>query len=184
MGMIIGGGNRIDLYNFTNAVTPTVGTLAITLDQNVTTTVERDEALIYSITVEHTKDDTQLYTFLESAQSISASATTEEIIYEDGTKITAASSGTPYLALVAGGVVKGGADAGKKKLFAGLQAIANTSGSYSQTADTYTKPSFDMAGVAALGTITIPSSLLTNFMTTPATLTIPSTLKYGRVFFG
>lgn len=184
MPLVLAGGERCVFLPVTNGTTPTIGAAAFTLTQQVTTSITKDDSGIPTVSIEHTHDDSAYYTFLESAQNLSASANTEELVYEAGTKVTASSAGQAYLLIVKGGTVSGGSDAGKRKVWAGLVGVSNASGSYEQSADTYTRPSLECTGIAASGTVTIASTLLTDYMTTPATITIPSTLKYGKVFFG
>lgn len=184
MALVLGGGERVNFLPVTNGTTPTIGALAISITQVIGVDVSKDGSGVPTITVNQAQADSALITFLETAQDLTVSSDTEELVYEAGTKVSSTSTAQQYLTIVRGGIVSGGIDDGKRLFWAGLTTIANESGSWSQEANTYDKLSLLGNGVALEGTLSIASTLLTNFMTTPATVSIPVSLKYGRTFVG
>ena len=184
MALVLGGGEACKFLAFTNGTTPAVGTTTLLeITQQVQTDINRNDDNTYTITIDHAQDESAVYNFIEGAIDNTSTADTEELVYEAGTKVTSTSTATAYTLVVKGGVVTGGTDAGKRKCWAGAVTVGKTSGSYSQAANTYTRPTMECTSIAASGTVTIACTLLTGYATTPATLTIPATLKYGKVFF-
>jgi hypothetical protein len=180
---VLNGGNVIGLWTVDDSITtPTVGTTyAYKLSGNIiSTSVERQDTGAYNITVEHVEDDTALQTFI--AASVTVGATTEALTFEDGTQEGASGANTKYIAAVRGGL-KGGASGAARKVGVFPVRMLSTSGGWSQSGDTYNRVNLEFEGYKLEKAVTLASTYFTDFMTTPAAVTLTTSLPYGTVVF-
>ena len=188
-GRTIGGGALVHFILATNNSPVVLGTTPIfVLDaEQVKTTISFDDATgAPTAEIEQIKNDGALQAFFESMKDYQASTESESLKLENGATIGGGSSSSTKVmqVIIKGAPVVGGTDNGKNPIVAFLATLSKGSGSMEQGADTYVRPSITLNGVEALGSVTIPSALLTNFASsTPATITIPATLKFGRTVF-
>ena len=187
-GNVISGGRRLELFlgTFTSSPTALAASAALTLTEQISTDVSRDDAGIATITLDQIDSTSTLYTFLRSYVSPADGKAPEDITYEDNVDLLGASHvGSKFLALVRGGTVTGGSDAGKRMGFAGVVSVGRSSGSFSQSGGTYARPTLILTTYPLDYDVTIPSTYLTCYMTTAATVTLDSDNdKYGKVFHG
>lgn len=182
-GLVLQGGNRIELWTATNnTTTATVGSSpTLTLTEQVSTQVEYDDTGVPTITVTHTDDSGTVNDWLNTYIDLS-STETEEIKYEDGTKLVGSSTAQVFLCAIRGAL---NSTTGARKSWLGLVTISPSSGSWTQEADTYNKPSFILNGIAAKGTVPVAATYLTSYMVTNAAQTFTSSArKYGKSVFG
>ena len=183
-GQIIAGGRFVQFVTMTNGTTPAIGsTVVASFADQVSTDIAIDGAGQWTMTIDHIQDDEAYNTFIETYRDF-AIANVESITYEDGT-IQAATSNKTLFAIVKGGNVAGGASAGKNKVCAFPCVLDLSSGAWKQEGAKYSRPKLMFKGVAAQGTVTIPPALLTAVasVTSPATQTLTTSQKYGRVYF-
>lgn len=183
MARIIHGGRSVAFYLFTNGVTPTVGTtpLFVGTDQ-ISTDVAKDDTGLATITIEQIQDDQTFSDFIRTYAPQSEGGGIEDILFEDGTQLLGAASGTQLLCVVKGGVQVG---SDKTKVFACAGALSKASGSWSQSGNTYNRPSLVFTAAALEGDITLTSVLFSGMLTTPVDKALDSDLdKYGAVFYG
>lgn len=187
-GNVISGGRRLELYlgTFTSSPTAIAASAALTLTEQISTDVSRDDAGIMTITLDQIDATSTMYTFLRTYASPADGKAPEDITYEDNVDLLGVSNvGTKFLATVRGGLVTGGADVGKRMGVAAVVSVARSSGSFSQAGGTYARPTLIMTAFPLDYDVTIPSTYMACYMTTAATVTLDSDNdKYGKVFHG
>jgi hypothetical protein len=183
MARIIHGGRSIAFYTFTNGTTPTVGSTAVfTGTDQISTDVSKDDSGVATITLEQVQDDSTLATFIRTYAPTSEGGGIEDLLFEDGSNLLGAASGTQLFAIVKGGVAVNGT---ARKVWAGAVSLSKASGSWSQAGNTYSRPTIVATSVPLEGDIAIGSALFSGVMTTATTVTLDSDLdKYGVTTFG
>ena len=187
MSLLLNGGRLAKFWTATNnTTTAALGSSAVfTMSEQISTDVSNDDNGLPTITIENVDASSAFQTFLDTYADYAASADTETFKYEDGTASSASSSAPVLLCAIAGAIISDGADVDKRRSWVGFVNVSKTSGSWSQQADNYAKPTLVLNGVAAKGSVSVASTFLTSFMVTPAALTWNSTTKkYGKVVFG
>jgi len=183
MARIIHGGRSISFYTFTNGTTPTIGTtpLFVGTDQ-ISTDVAKDDTGLATVTIEQIQDDEDFATFVRTYAPQSEGGGIEDITFEDGVQLLGVASGTQLFAVIKGGTQVG---SDKVKTFALAGSLSKASGSWSQSGNTYNRPSLVFTAVAIEGDVEISSALFSGVMTTATTKTLDSDLdKYGAVYYG
>lgn len=183
MAKIVGGGRLIKFYTVTNTGTTfAVGATSVfECSEQINTDIAFDDQGVATITIEQIQDDATLNTFLETyaRPTSGSSGTPEDITYEDGAQLLgAANTGTPLLAIIKGGTQSGGST----KIYAGVVTIGRSSGSFSQSGNTYNRPSLTAVAQPVEATAaTVGSTYFASFAaSTPATFTLNNTSrKYG-----
>jgi hypothetical protein len=187
-GNVISGGRRLQLYTgtFTSSPTSIAANAALTLTEQISTDVSRDDAGVLTITLEQIDATSTFYTFLRTYASPADGKAPEDITYEDNVDLLgAANVGAKFLALVRGGLVSGGPDAGKRMSVAAVVSVARSSGSFSQSGGTYARPSLALTSYPLDYNVVIPSTYLTCYMTTAAAVTLDAEMdKHGRIIHG
>ncbi|MBU3742899.1 MAG: hypothetical protein FGM24_11570 [Candidatus Kapabacteria bacterium] len=186
MARIVGGGNLVKFYTVTNTSGGwAIGATAVfECSDQINTDVSIDDTGVHTLTIEQIQDDATLNTFLETyaRPSASSSGTPEDILKENGEQILgAANTGTPLLAIVKGGTQT----SGETKVFAAVVTMGRSSGSWSQSGNTYNRPSLvAVSQPVEATTATIASTYFSSFMVTPEAASLNnSTRKYGAVFY-
>lgn len=182
MARIIHGGRSIAFYTFTNGTTPSVGATAVYEGkEQISTDVAKDDTGLATITIEQIQDDETFQTFIRTYAPQSEGGGIEDILFEDGTQLLGAASGTQLLAIVKGGTAVGG---DKTKVFACAGSLSKASGSWSQSGNTYNRPSLVFTAVAIEADTTLTTALFSGMMTTPTQQIMDSDLdKYGAVYY-
>jgi hypothetical protein len=186
MSKIIGGGRLVKFFTVTNTSGGwAIGASAVyECAEQINTDISFDDNGVATITIEQIQDDATLNAFIEAyaRPTAASSGTPEDITYEDGTQLLgAANSGTALLAFVKGGTISGGAT----KSFVAVVVVGKSTGSFSQSGNTYNRPS--MVAVAqgceaAVGTIA--STYMSSFAGTAAAASLNNTTrKYGAFFY-
>lgn len=186
MARIVGGGRLVKFYTVTNTGTTfAVGASAVfeCADQ-INTDVAFDEQGVATITIEQIQDDSTFNTFIESygRPTAGSSGTPEDITFENGDQLLgAANTGTPLLAIIKGGTQTGGST----KIFAAVVTVGRSSGSWSQSGNTYNRPTLTaVSQPIEVTNATIGSTYFASFGVTPAQLVLNnSTRKYGAVSY-
>lgn len=183
MARIIHGGRRVAFYTFTNGTTPSVGTTAVFEGtEQLSTDVSKDETGLATITIEQVQDDSTFYSFIRTYAPQNEGGGIEDLLFEDGTELRGAASGTKLLCIVKGGTQQ---DGDINKVFACAGALSKGSGSWSQSGNTYNRPTLVFTSVAIEGDVTLANTYFTNYMTTATTQTLDADLdKYGKTIFG
>lgn len=184
MARIIHGGRSIAFYAVTNtATTMTVGTTPLfTGSEQISTDVAKDDTGLATITIEQIQDDETLAAFIRTYAPQNEGGGIEDITFENGTQLLGAASGTQLLAVVKGGTQVGG---DKVKVFACVGSLSKSSGSWSQSGNTYNRPSLVFTAAALEGDLTLSSVLFSGMLTTPTQTVLDSDLdKYGAVIYG
>lgn len=182
-GQIISGGRLVAFYRFTNGTSPTLGvTLLYSFGDQITSDITIDSTGAWQLAIDQIQDDEAMNTFYETEKDYTI-AGVEQIKYEDGVEQFATSNQT-LLAIVRGGLVSGGASAGKQKVGALACILDLSSGAWKQEGSKYNRPKILLKSVAIQGSFTIPATYFNSFMVTPAAKTMGTSTKYGRTFFG
>lgn len=183
MARIIHGGRSIAFYTFTNGTTPTIGTTPVfTGTDQISTDVSKDDTGLATITIEQIQDDETFQTFIRTYAPQNEGGGIEDITFEDGEQLLGSASGTQLFAIVKGGTQVNGTAV---KVFAVAGSLSKASGSWSQSGNTYNRPSLVFTSVAIGGDTTLSSTLFSGMMTTPTGKTMDADLdKYGAVYFG
>lgn len=187
MSLLLNGGRLAKFWAVTNnTTTALIGSSAVfTMSEQISTDVSQDDNGVPTVTVENVDASSAFQTFLDTYADYAASADTETFKYEDGTESSASSSAPVLLCAIAGGIVSDGTDSGKQRSWVGFVTVSKSSGSWTQQADNYVKPTLVLNGVPAKGSVSVASTYLTSIMVTPAAVTWNSTTKkYGKVVFG
>lgn len=186
MAKIVGGGNLVKFYTVTNTSGGwAIGATAVfECSDQINTDVAFDDQGVATITIEQIQDDATLNTFIETygRPSASSSGTPEDITFENGGQLLgAANTGTPLLAIVKGGTQTGG----ETKVFASVITLGRSSGSWSQSGNTYNRPSLvAVSQPVEATTATIASTYFSSFMVTPEAASLNNAArKYGAVFY-
>lgn len=186
MAKIIGGGRLIKFYTVTNTGTTfAVGSTAVfECAEQINTDVAFDDQGIATITIEQIQDDATLGAFIEAygRPTAASSGTPEDITYENGDQLLgAAGTGTPLLAIVKGGTISGGAT----KIYAGIVNVARSSGSWSQSGNTYNRPTLvAVAQACETDGATIASTYFSSFANTSASASAYALNKTSRKYGG
>jgi hypothetical protein len=182
MARIIHGGRSISFYTFTNGTTPTIGTTPVfTGTDQISTDVAKDDTGLATVTIEQIQDDENFATFVRTYAPQNEGGGIEDIVFENGTQQLGAASGTQLFA-----VIKGGKQVGtdKVKAFVLAGSLSKQSGSWSQSGNTYNRPSLVFTAVALEGDLTVGSAYFSGVHTTGTTQTLDSDLdKYGAVYY-
>lgn len=185
MARIIHGGRKIAFYTVQNIATSmTVGTtpLYVGTDQ-ISTDVAKDDTGLATITIEQVQDDETLATFIRTYAPQNEGGGIEDLTFEDGTQLLGAASGTQLLVVVKGGTEVGGT---KTKVFTCVGSLSKASGSWSQSGNTYNRPSIVFTAAALEADLTLSTVLFDGMLTTiTADKVLDSDLdKYGAVYYG
>lgn len=183
MARIIHGGRKVVFYTFTNGTTPSVGTTPVyECSDQISTDVAKDDTGLATITIEQIQDDETFQSFIRTYAPQNEGGGIEDITFEDGTQMLGAASGTKLLAVVKGGKQVSGT---KTKVFACAGSLSKASGSWSQSGNTYNRPSLVFTAVAIEGDTTLTTALFSGMMTTATQVVMDSDLdKYGVVTYG
>lgn len=181
MASILNGGRYLAVYTASVGTTPSIGATPVyTCTAQIKTTVTNRSAEPHDIDIEQIQDDGSLYAFLETYKPTAATANAEDVTYEDGVKVSAASVEKPLLIIVKGGNVPGGGN----KIYSAIAQLDPESGSWSQEASKYSRPSLKFKSVDPGGVVTVPTTYYTGVAVTPAQVTFGlGSIKYGRVTF-
>lgn len=186
MARIVGGGRLVKFYTVTNTGTTfAIGASAVfECSDQINTDIASDDQGVHTVTIEQIQDDKTLMDFIEAygRPTASSSGTPEDITFENGDQLLgAANTGTPLLMLVKGGTISGGAN----KTFAAVVTLGRSSGSFSQSGNTYNRPTLTaVAQPVEATTGTIPSTYFSSFSVTPAAQTLNNgARKYGTSFY-
>lgn len=181
MPSVIGGGKYAVFYTMTPGSTPSIGaTPVFSLAAQIKSTINVNYTQSHEIDIEHVEDSAALQAFLDAYIDAAASAETEEITYEDGTKSSVQASSKTLLAIIKGGL----ASDGSRKIYTAAVVIDPTSGAWSQEGNKYNRVAFKLKSVDPLGTVTVPTTYYTGIAVTPAQVTFGlGQYKYGRVTF-
>lgn len=178
---ISGGANYLSVFSMDQDHTTVYTTELIAFDKTISTQVNRSEQGGFDLTLDQTKDNAALNTFLETYAPVSETGEQEEITYEDGSEDGGATGGSPdVLCLVYGAVVTGGTE---RKVVAVVSKFLNTSGSYTQAANTFNRPTIGTQAQKAKVAVTIPFG---NFNSSLVDVTVDQTIPVnsrGKVFF-
>jgi len=190
MAKIVGGGRLVKFYTVTN--TSGGWTIAATpvfeCTEQINTDVAFDDQGVATITIEQIQDDATFNTFIESygRPTAGSSGTPEDVTYENGDQLLgAANTGTPLLAIIKGGTQTGGST----KIFSSVVTVGRSSGSWSQSGNTYNRPTLTAVSQPVEATAaTIPSSFFASFASggasTAATVVLNNAArKYGAVAY-
>ena len=180
---VLAGGNQVAFVTVNDTLTtPTIGsTPTYRLTGNIiTTSVERQDTGAYNMTIEHVEDNQALQTFITA--SVNVSGSTEELLFEDGSTEGASGANTKYIALVKGGLV-GGATGAARKVGVFPVRMLSTSGGYTQAGETYNRVTLEFEGFKLEKEVAVASGLFTGIMTTPAAVTLTTSLPFGTVVF-
>jgi hypothetical protein len=182
MARIIHGGRTVAFYTYTDGTTPSVGLTAVfTGADQISTDVAKDDTGLATITIEQIQDDETFATFIRTYAPQSEGGGIEDILFEDGTQLLGAASGTKLVAVVKGGVAVGG---DKTKVFACVGSLSKASGSWSQSGNTYNRPSLVFTAAAIETDVTLTTVLFSGIMTTATEKVLDSDLdKYGAVYY-
>ncbi len=180
MASVLNGGRYLAVYTMSLSPTPTIGmNPVLTLDAQIKTDVGYSLNSSHEITVEHIRDDSGLYSFLESYTDTTTGSDTEEITYEDGTKTSAATTQFPLLL-----IVKGGMSGSARKIYTAVVRVDPTSGAWSQEGNKYNRPALKFASIDPGAPVTVPSTYYTGIAVTPAQVVFGTgAAKYGKVTF-
>lgn len=183
MARIIHGGRSVAFYTFTNGTTPSIGTTAVFEGtEQISTDVAKDDTGLATITIEQIQDDDTFNTFIRTYAPQNEGGGIEDILFEDGAQLLGAASGTKLFCVVKGGVA---VDGTARKVFMAAGSLSKASGSWSQSGNTYNRPSLVFTSVAIEGDTTVSDTLLTDYMTTASTQTMDADLdKYGKTVYG
>lgn len=186
MANIVGGGRLVKFYTVTNTSGGwAIGAAAVfECSEQISTDISFDDQGVATVAIEQIQDDGTYNTFLEAygRPTASSSGTPEDVTMEDGEqRLGAASAGTPLLMIAKGGTISGGAT----KSYAAVVTIARTSGSYTQSGNTYNRPALSAVSQAVQATTaTIASTYFASFMGTAAAKALNnSARKYGAFFY-
>jgi len=161
----------------------------LTLTDQTSTSFAYDDNAIPSITITGVQDDEAFETFRQTyCVGATVSGTPADILFEDGTTVTGASqTGQVLYVVIGGGTVQGsGSSLGKKMGWHGFVGVGKSTGSWTQSGNTWDELPVNLSGVAIEGTITIAASYFptANFVTPAAKTLTATTTKYGaKVFF-
>lgn len=166
-----GGGNLLALFTI-NTLHNAIGTTpVIELSQTVGTTITRNDDGTVTIELDQITDSPDLSAFLETYIPAPTGAAPEEITFENGDKFGGATASSPdLLAIVYGGVDSG---SNKRKVTLAVVKGANTSGSFSQTSGTYSRPSLSFSSQRILATNCTVNAQFKNTLVVPAATTLP-----------
>jgi len=187
MALALNGGRLARFWTATNnTTTVAIGSSAVySCTDQISSDVAFDDNGVSTITLEQVQADSVFQTFIDTYGDYSASADTEVFKYEDASEESATGTAPALLCAIAGPLISGGTDDGKRRSFVGLVTVSKSSGSYSQSADTYAKPTLVLNGLAAKGSVSVAATYLTSFLVTPAAVTWNATTKkYGKVVAG
>lgn len=186
MARIVGGGRLVKFYTVTNTGTTfSIGATAVfECSDQINTDIAFDDQGVATVTIEQIQDDATLNTFIESygRPTASSSGTPEDVTFENGDQLLgAANTGTPLLAIIKSGTISGGAN----KSYAAVVTLGRSSGSFSQSGNTYNRPTLTaVAQPVEATTATIPSTYFSSFSVTPSAQTLDNgARKYGAFFF-
>lgn len=190
-GRVIGGGNALWLYTFTNfSTTPTIGATAIgggSFNFTRKTNIARDaNGARWSLDLDQIRMDSDMITLLDNYTSTTA-APIEEVKFEDGSMEPGYTNNTTLFAVVAGAIDQyAGSPSFNKRLGFGFACVLkNDTGSQSWEYGKYSAPKFMLESFALAATFTLPATyLLTPYFTTPAAVTLtPSAGRFGKLFY-
>lgn len=190
-GRIIGGGNSLWLYTFTNyTTTPTIGATAIgggSFNFTRKTTINRDaNGARWTLELDQIRMDSDLITLLETYTSTTA-APVEEVKFEDGTMEPGYTNNSTLFAIVAGAIDQyAGSPSYNKRLgFAFPCVLKNDTGSMSFEYGKYMAPKFMLESFSLAATFTIPATyLVTPYFTSGTTVQLtPSAGRFGKLFY-
>lgn len=179
---ILAGGNAIGLWSCDDGATPTVAsTYNLYLWGNIISTdVSRQDTGAYNVSVEHVEDNKALQDFIEAATTVAGNV--EDLMFEDSTSEMAGTN-QKYIMAVKGGLAGGVANAARKCGVFPVR-LANTSGGWTQSGETYNRVNLEFEGFKLAAPITLLATHLTGFMTTPTPVTLTASKAYGTVVFG
>lgn len=180
---ILAGGNAFGCWSVDDtATTPSINTtynLYIT-GNIISTDVSRQDTGAYNISIEHVEDTATVQAFIEQATTVAGNV--EDLMFEDSTSEMAGTN-QKYIAAVKGGLA-GGKDGAARKCGVFPVRLANTSGGWTQSGETYDRVTLEFEGFKLAGIVTVMATHLTGFMTTPTPVTLTAAKAYGTVVYG
>lgn len=186
-GYVINGGRRASFFSVTvgaSQTTLTSTTAVYVCTSQITSDGAKDDAGVVTWNIEQIQADSAYWTFVDTYAPATASiSTSEELGMEDGEQISGqVTGGTTLAMLVAGAKITGGTDNGKQLAWGGLVKVAKSSGSVNFAGTAYVKPTLSAVASSITADLVIPSTCMTGFATTPATVTIAATTHpFGKV---
>lgn len=180
---ILAGGNAFGCWTVDDTITtPTVGTTyALYLTGNIISTdVSRQDTGAYNISIEHVEDNATVQAFIEAATTVAGNV--EDLMFEDSTSEMAGTN-QKYIAAVRGGLA-GGVSSGARKVGVFPVRLANTSGGWTQSGETYNRVTMEFEGFKLAAPVTILATHLTGIMVTPTPVTLTAAKAYGTVVYG
>lgn len=186
MAKIVGGGRLVKFYTVTNTGTTfAIGASAVfECNEQINTDVAFDDQGVATITIEQIQDDATFNTFIETygRPTAGSSGTPEDVTYENGDQLLgAANTGTPLLAIIKGGTQTGGST----KIFTSVVTVGRSSGSWSQSGNTYNRPTLTAVSQPIEATAaTVASTYFSSFAVTPTQQVLNNAArKYGAVSY-
>lgn len=184
-GRVTNGGRRADFYSVTIGTTQTTltsTTPVYTCLEQISSDGANDDNGVRTWSLDQIQSDSAFFTFCNTYAPGGGAGIPEDLTMEDGELIAGASSTGTTLALsVRGALISGGTDDGKRLSWHGLVKISKTSGSVNFSGLTYVKPTLQATTTAITADLVMPSTVLTSYCTTPATVTLSSTTNtYGK----
>lgn len=182
---VLAGGNLVRAFSVTDSTSPSINlTAALNITGDVIQTqVNRQDSGRFDVTVEHVHDDATLYTYLNTYISVTTSSAIEELLFEDGTKEEAATSSNQTQLVITRGGLAGAASGNARKVGAFPSRLKSSSGGWTQVGETYTRPTLEYEGFKLSGQLVVPATYFNSIATTPAALTLTTSLPYGTVTF-
>ena len=189
-GYVINGGRKAEFFSVTVATTGTSlasTTPVYSCTSQITSDGAKDDQGIITWSLDQVQADSAYWTFVQTyAPASTSSATTEELTMEDGEIISGATAGSTTVAmLVRGALITGGSDEGKRISWGGLVKVAKSSGSVNFAGTAYVKPTLSAVATSITSDLTLPSAVLTSYMTTATTQTVAATVSpFGKFIVG
>lgn len=169
-GNVTGGASRNSFWTIATDHT-SIGTSPVfTFPQTVSTAVTRNENGGYDYTLDQIEDSEALYTFLSTYAPVSETGAQEEVTLEDGTEVGGATGQSPDVLSIVYGAVN--SSESKRKLLVVICKLDNTSGSWTQSANTYNRPTLSALAQKALATVTVPATYFDSTLVTQTEVVI------------
>lgn len=185
-GYGIGGGALAAFYTVTVGTTQTAlasTTPVYTCQGQISTDAAKDDAGVATFTLDQIQADSAFFTFVKTYAGAITGVTPEDLNLEDGTqKLGASANATTLAAAFKGPQIVGGTDNGKQLFWAGLVALAQSSGSVNFSSGTYIKPSLVATAQKITQPLVFAAGVLKDFTasgTTSTSVTVATTEAYG-----
>lgn len=189
-GYGVGGGAYAGFYTVNVGTTQTAlaSTTPVYVCQGqISSDGAKDDAGVPTWTLDQIQMDSAFFTFVKTYAGTVTGQTAEDVQLEDGVQRTGAVSGATTLAMIAKGPkIVGGTDNDKIMSWAGLVAVAKSSGSVNFASGTYVKPNLVAVAQKIEKDLILPSSVMVNYQasTTGVAVTVTATADaYGVVTF-